>query len=160
MRIDGPTIGTISTIPKASVTKLRDDFAKDLERRVQRFLGPEGSEQRGRMSALVEPLMEDGKLRLDRLPEDAKRELHKLQEAAEGIETMFVKDLLSRMRKTTLAEGKSAMTGMAEDWMDDAISKSIAQSENSMGMAKTVFMSTGERLVQEALGRVSAAAQP
>lgn len=156
MRIDGPAISTISTVPKPNVNRLRDDFARDLEQRVQRFLGAPGSPQRERMEKLVEPLMEDGRLSIDRLPDSAKKELTKLQEAAEGIESLFVKDLLSRMRRTTFSGDKSAMEGMAQDWMDDAVSKSIAQSANSMGVGKTVFMSTGERLVQEALGSISA----
>ena len=134
--------------------KLRPDFSQALEQSMTAKIGL-GNQKNSMLEKAFSPFMEEGKFETDKLPSPAKRELVKLQKAAEDFEAYFVKDLLSKMRPVSLTGEKSPMADMAKDMMDQAISESAAKGNGSLGIAKTVFLSMSKRLVNQAAGEAA-----
>lgn len=70
---------------------------------------------------------------------EIKPALQKLEKAAQGMEQMFVKQLVATMRKAMPgASGDSYATGMYKDMFDDALAESISK-RGDFGLAKQVF---------------------
>jgi hypothetical protein len=149
MRIEGlPT--TLPDAPRVDQRlALRDDFRRALEAKIESFLGEKGSVRRTVLEAAL-PGLGGESLDLNRLPDQAKRDLSRLQGAAEGLEAIFIKDLLSRVRQTSLGEAPSAMANLAKDLMDQAVAEQAAKGSAGLGIARTVFLSTAEPLVRAA----------
>ncbi len=128
---------------------LRSDFQKALQGRMVQIMGAPGTAARAQMEQMFgDALGSDGYLELNKLPARTQHELKKLQTAAEGFETHFVKDLMSKMRQSTMSKEKSQMADMANDMMDQAIGEATAQGASSIGIAKTIFVNMGEQLVR------------
>lgn len=81
----------------------------------------------------------NGQFDIDSLPQSARDALVGLQEASEQLEAIFVKDLLGRMRKSSLSGEESMYSDLAREMFDEQIAKQIASSPNSFGLAKGVF---------------------
>ncbi|MCA0360311.1 MAG: hypothetical protein LCH41_04585 [Armatimonadetes bacterium] len=150
----------LSLNPATSNPKLRADFARTLSDKVQGSMGKPGSEQHTRLEAIYQPLMSDGKIDLEKLPEPAQRELRKLQKASEDFEAFFVKGLMSQMRRVKFGEQDSQVTQFAKDIMDDAMASQTARGSSSIGIGKTVFLSMGETIVKQAIGDMARQPQP
>lgn len=132
---------------------LRKDFASALETRVNGEMGVEDSDRRKLLEKAYVGLLKDGKFDISKLSEKAQIELKKLQVTAEQFESIFVKNLLSQMRQTSLGgEKHSQMEDFARDTMDQAIAERSAQGRGSIGIAKSIFMTMGDHLVHEAVG--------
>jgi Rod binding domain-containing protein len=131
--------------------KIRPDFAKGLQAELRQKLGVKGSETRERMEKIYDSILTNGELDVEKLPKEAVRDIKKLQEASEQFEAFYVKKMLSQMRATTFSKDKSQMMDFAKETMDDAISNEMAKGQGSMGIAKTVFLSQGLRLVQKSI---------
>jgi len=132
-----------------NVKPIRPDFAVGLRQELDRQLGAPGSEIRNKLEASYGSLMTEGKLDLDKLPDKAKADLLKLQKASEDFEGFFVKKLLSQMRSTSFSEKSSPMMDFAKEGMDDAIAGQAAKGRGSIGIARTVFLAQGLRVVQD-----------
>jgi len=137
---------TATKATNVSTGKVRDDFRAALEQTIQ-----------SRMAAADPKTLapfrgEDGRFDVGRLPEEAQRELVRLQGAAEGFESFFVKDLLSKMRPPSMTDKPSAMTNFAKDLMDQAVADSAAKGRGSIGIAKTIFLTMGEQVVRKGIG--------
>ena len=114
---------------------IRPDFAKELQSRLAGFSNP---------AHLIDAPLDD----------QAKRELKKLQGAAEGFESHFVKDLLGQMRKSAFSEKDNPTLGLAKDMMDQQLADQTAKSQHGIGIAKMLFGKMGEQVVRQAAGRI------
>ena len=89
------------------------------------------------------------------LTREIKPELERLKKATQGIESLFVKDLLKIMHKsaeaTKLAKGPG--TEIYQDMMDQALADSVSKN-GSFGLAKSLYNQF------EPLLRAQAAKQP
>lgn len=103
-------------------TRLREDFLGELGRRLGRSIDPKA------------------------LPEPAARELGKLQGACEQFEAVFVKQLLSQMRRTTLAKEAKGYSDMAYDFMDQSVADSVVRGRAGLGIARTLFLDVASKL--------------
>ncbi|MFM9872237.1 MAG: rod-binding protein [Fimbriimonadaceae bacterium] len=140
--------------------KIRPDFAKGLQAELHQKLGKKGTETRDRMEKIYDSILTNGELDIEKLPKEAVRDIKKLQDASEQFEAFYVKKMLAQMRATTFSKDKSPMMDFAKETMDDAISSEMAKGQGSMGIAKTVFLSQGLRLVQQSVAPPSANATP
>jgi Rod binding protein len=142
----------VGTETKSAV---RSDFLKHLETEIDRQLGPDGSTIRSMatqgMQSLIEPTT--GKLDLNRLDDEAERELKRLQTAAEGFEANMMKNVLSQLRKSSFQEKQSPTTEMARDLLDQQAAESAAKGARGLGIATLVFSSAGEQVVRKAAAR-------
>lgn len=136
--------------------KVRPDFVKGLQVELRQKLGMKGTETRDRMEKIYDSILTNGELDMEKMPKEAVRDIKKLQEASEQFEAFYVKKMLSQMRATTFSKDKSPMMDFAKESMDDAISGEMARGQGSMGIAKTVFLSQGMRLVQQAVAQKTA----
>lgn len=132
-----------------NIKPIRADFAAGLRQELDRRLGAPGSEVRARLEAAYGSLITEGKLDLDKLPDKAKADLLKLQKASEDFEGFFVKKLLAQMRSTSFSQKSSPMMDFAKEGMDDAIAGQAAKGHGSIGIARTVFLAQGLRVVQD-----------
>lgn len=128
---------------------IRGDFARDLQNELQHKLGQPNSEIRERLERIYDQVLTDGKFDLSKLPEDAQRDLRKLEKASEQFESFFVKKLLTQMRATSFAPEKGPMMDFAKETMDQAVADEAARGQGSLGIARQVFLSQAVRLVQE-----------
>jgi Rod binding domain-containing protein len=126
-------------------TAIRTDLRLALERRLQGQVEKSVKEQP--FSAI---LNESGSIDLERLSEKDKESLQKLQEASEGLEALFIKDLLGKMRRAGFGEKPDAMEEQIRDWMDEAIADNAAKSPAGVGIARTVFLDAATRVVNQA----------
>lgn len=150
------TKATTDPIPeqgKAEPNRLREDFKSELEKHMTNRLRTAPESIRSAISN------DEGKFDIGRLPEAAQKELTKLQSAAEGFESYFIKDLLSKMRPASLTDEPSSMTNFAKDMMDQAIADSTSKGGASIGIAKTVFISMGEQIAKQGIGTAIISAQ-
>lgn len=138
--------------------RLREDFARGLADQLQPKLGQPGSETRKIMEKAFSPILTDGKIDIEKLPEAAQKELHKLQGASEQFESFFVKKLLSQMRQTSLSQNSTPMMDFAKDTMDQAVADQAAKGQSTLGIAKTVFMAQAATVVQQEMGKRAAEA--
>lgn len=153
-RISGVSPATVqATRQPAATPKVRADFAEALERRVDAFLGKPGSTQREVLDKAYGAFMEDGKFDVEKLPDEAKKELAKLQKASEDFEAHFIKGLMAQMRSVRFSDEDSAMTDFAKETMDQAIAEASARGHGSVGIAKNVFLTMGDQVVRQAVGR-------
>lgn len=138
--------------------RIRPDYGTTLQRSLQTLMGPAGTQQRAAMEKALGALLdgETGKVDLDRLPQEAKDQLLKLQTAAEGFEAVFVKGLLGQMRRTSFSEESSAMGDFAKDTLDQALADQTSKSASSLGIGQTIFNSTAPRIVREAAAKLAA----
>ena len=136
-------------------TKLRGEFKKALESRVNTWMGVPGTAGRQRMEQILSSLMDKqtGKLDLSKLDDQTRAELKKLQGAAEGFESTFVKQLIGEMRKSSFAEKDSAGMGLAKDLIDQQIADSTAKGPHGLGIAQMVFSTMGEQVVRKAAAK-------
>lgn len=84
-------------------------------------------------------------IRLDNIVKDvllgaaAQPAVKKLEKAAEGFEKVFLKDLISAMRKTTATfSDESYTTGMYRDMLDDAFAEAAAK-KGSFGISQEIM---------------------
>jgi hypothetical protein len=145
------TLGTPTTaVPRPSI---RADFKQELERKLEGWLGLPGTPQRAKVESLVEGMLTEPDAQgvrhfnLDNLSKEKQFELQKLQKACEDFETVFVKGLLSQMRRTSFAEETGPMGQMAKDFLDQEVAASVSRSRNTIGIAKTVFIDMAQRAV-------------
>ena len=139
--------------------EIRGDFEAALEKKVNGFLNVPDDNRRAVLHKAYGEYMTDGKFDLDKIPEQAKRELAKLQKAAEDFEAHFIKDLMSHMRAVRFGDEDSPMTSFAKDTMDQAVAETTARGRGSIGIAQNVFMSMGDHVVRQVVGNVSAPKQ-
>lgn len=132
-----------------NISRLRADFARPLAQTFNQHLGTEGSEVRTRLESAYGSILTNGELDLEKLPEKARLDLAKLQKSSEEFEGFFIKQLLSKMRSTSFAPESSPTMDFARDTMDQAIAEASARNTQSIGIAKTVFLSQGLRIVQD-----------
>ena len=123
---------------------IRADFAQELQSRLDTV---------SKIAGLT-------KLDPNQLDDQAKHELKKLQGAAEGFESHFVKDLLGQMRKSAFSEKDQPTMGMAKDLMDQQLADQTAKSQHGIGIAKMLFGKMGEQVVRQAVGRQRIATDP
>ena len=148
-------LATSATAKTATAPRpeLRKDFREELERRLEGWLGRPGTPQRATVEGLVEGILGEpdasGKRHVDltKLQSEKLNELARLQKASEDFEAVFVKGMLSQMRRTSMSEDTGPMGEMAKDFMDQAVAESVAQSRGSLGIAKTVFVEMAQRVV-------------
>lgn len=138
--------------------RLREDFARGLVNQLQPKLGQPGTEMRKVMEKALSPILTKGQIDLEKLPEAAQKELHKLQEASEQFESFFVKKLLSQMRQSSFVKDSTPMMDFAKETMDQAVADQAAKGKSTLGIAKTVFMAQAASLVQQHLGNQDAQA--
>lgn len=147
------SVGAVPAQAKAKAS-LREDFRKALEERLDGWLGKPGTERRAKIESTVSALLSepsaDGRrtLDLDRISDEKKTELMKLQKASQDFEAIFVKGLLAQMRRSSFAEEPTPMAEIAKDMMDQAVAESVSRSGNSIGIAKTVFLDMAQRIVK------------
>lgn len=138
---------------------LRADFAKELETRMGGWMGEKGTEKRAFLEKAANAYLNPDKSGIDlsKLPKRTQEDLAKLQGAAEGIEAIFVKKLLSQMRSASFLDEKSRpMADMAKDMMDQAIAEQSAKSRSTVGIARLVFLDTAQTMVRAAIAANSA----
>lgn len=82
------------------------------------------------------------------LKPEAQSELKKLQDAAEQVESIFVKQLMSTMRQSAMAEKPQGMSELAYDFMDDSVAKSVSRSRGTFGLAEGIFLATAVPIAQ------------
>lgn len=138
--------------PKVPQTKVRPDFSRALQAQAESKLGKPGSDKRAKMDEIFKPFMTNGKVDLDKLPQEAQAELTKLQKASEDFEAFFIKGLLSKMRSASFVKDDSQMTNFAKDMMDQSIAEASSKGHGSLGIAKTVFLNMGGQIVDKAVG--------
>lgn len=80
-----------------------------------------------------------GSFKFEQLPNSVKKALLGLQDASEQLEAIFVKDLLSKMRQSSMSTEDSMYSDLAREMFDEQIAKQISSSPNSFGLAKSVF---------------------
>lgn len=152
-------VSTITAKPQESAkhrVEVRSDFRHALEQKLESWLGRPGTPERARVENFVKHLMTEPDLRgvrhldLSKLDDKKVAELKKLQKASEDFEAVFVKGLLAQMRKSSFSEDIGPMGDMAKDMMDQALAESLSKSQNSVGIAKTVFIDMAQRIVRTA----------
>ena len=140
----------IAKAGRSDSLSLKPDFQQALTAKLESWLGKPGSASRARIERVVEHLLtkpDAAGLRhidLDGLPLDQRAKLKKLEKAAQDFEAIFVKQLLSQMRQSSFSEEIGPMGDMAKDMMDQAIAESASRGRNSIGIAKTVFLSMAQ----------------
>lgn len=142
-------------------TGLRDSFKQIVKEEFRAIIGPENASGRQHMEKAFEGLMDSSTKELDlgSLPEKTQRDLKSLSESAEGFESIFVKGLLTQMRKSSFAEKEGPYGDLAKDFMDQAIAEQTASTGGGMGLASTIFRSMAPRLLREAPGLAAKAAE-
>lgn len=133
---------------------LRDDFAHELETRMSGWMGEKGTEKRAFLEKAANAYLNPDKSGIDltKLPKRTQEDLAKLQSAAEGIEAIFVKKLLSQMRSVSFLDEKSGpMADFAKDMMDQAIAEQSAKGHSTVGIARLVFLDTAQTMVRTAI---------
>lgn len=140
-------------LEKTPATDLRSDFKSHLEKRLTNEIRAMSEQPNNLAKEIFDRFLTDGEFDYEKLPNQAKRELVKLENAAEDFEAYFIKGLLQKMRATSFSEEDSQMTQLAKDMMDDAISKTTAQSGSSVGIAKTVFEMMSDRVVKSTVAQ-------
>ncbi len=126
---------------------LRFDLKKSLEDRLQ---GQLGDRFKANPQAFEKILNEAGKIDLGKLDPKDLKDLEKLQQASEGLEAIFIKDILGRMRRSGFGEKPSPMEEQIKDWMDSTMAETASQSPAGMGLAKTIFLDSAQRVVNQA----------
>lgn len=84
----------------------------------------------------------------------AKPAMERLHKSAEGFEAVFIKDLLSAMRKSMPTSTQSFTTGMIQDMFDDALSKTAAQ-KGDFGLANTMYKSLSPAAMAQEFDRLN-----
>lgn len=131
---------------------LRDDFKKILKEEFRGILGSEKSPARADMEKAFAALLDGSTKELDlaNLPEKTLKDLKGLADSAESFEAVFVKGLLTQMRKSSFSEKQGPYGEMARDFMDQALAEQTASSSGGLGLASSVFRSMAPTLLREA----------
>lgn len=135
---------------------LNPEFQRALTAKLESWLGKPGSANRARIERAVEHLLAEPDaagirhIDLDSLPLDMRAKLKKLEKAAQDFEAIFVKQMLSQMRQSSFSEEIGPMGDMAKDMMDQALAESASKGRNSIGIAKTVFLSMAQNVARSA----------
>jgi Rod binding domain-containing protein len=79
--------------------------------------------------------------------QDQRTQLQRLQGAAEQFEAVFVKRLVSEMRKSFMPSS-GPMADLANEQLDESLSKSLAEGPTGFGLARSVFLSTAEAFMR------------
>lgn len=88
--------------------------------------------------------------------DQARPALRKLEKATEGMEKVFLKDLLGQMRKTMgIGSGDSYSTTMVRDMLDDALADTMSQ-RGDFGIAKQLYDNTAPQLIRAEMARIKA----
>lgn len=151
-----PSAAALPPTTAPSHSGLRGDFAQALEVRLSGWLGDSDSERFARLKPLVGPFLSEGdapRLSVEKLPKETLDQLVKLQRATEGIESIFVKQILGQLRQTTLGPKKSQMHDMALDMMDQAVADQAAKDRAGIGLAKSLFIDTAQTIVRSAVAQ-------
>lgn len=75
---------------RPAVSRLRDDFATELNRRISAEMGPRGSERRARMEDMLRPFLnERGEFDVNKLATAEQADLRRLQKASEDFEAFL-----------------------------------------------------------------------
>lgn len=149
---------TTATAPlgatKARETALKKEFANELSQKIDAWIGAPGTSHRKAMEQRVAPLLgepdDSGVRRFDlaSLGDEKVAELKRLEKAAEDFEAIFIKGLLTQMRRSSFAEKTEGMGEMATDLMDQAVAESVSRGKGSLGIAQTIFIDMAQRLVK------------
>jgi len=85
------------------------------------------------------------------LQQKAAPELKKLQKATDGFETVFVKKLLSEMRKGVkeISFGDSTGSEVYQDLMDQAVSESVSKG-GTLGIGKLLYKQFAPQIIAQA----------
>lgn len=85
------------------------------------------------------------------LADGAKPELAKLKKATDGFETMFVKKLLTEMRKGVkeVSFGDSTGSEVYQDLMDQAVAESVSKG-GSLGIGKILYKQFAPQIIAQA----------
>lgn len=83
----------------------------------------------------------------------AKPKLAELKKATDGIESIFVKNLLSEMQKGTHAFGESAGADIYQDLMNQAISESIGK-RGTLGISQMLYKQLAPRMLAQAEAQI------
>lgn len=84
---------------------------------------------------------------------DAQKDLRKLEKATQGVEQLFVKQLLTQMRKMAPTPGGDSYDmEMYRDMMDDALAESISK-RGGFGISKQLEDMMKPALIREAFAR-------
>ncbi len=156
MKVALTNLATVGEPVKAQAGRLKEEFRKELEARLDGWLGKPGTERRAKIEEKVSALLSEpdveGRRRfeIEKLGEDKMNELVKLQRASQDFEAIFVKGLLAQMRRSGFAEESTPMGDMAKDMMDQAVSESVSRSKGSIGIAKTIFIDMAQRIARAA----------
>lgn len=149
MRIGAATSALVKS-PQVGASQLRDDFKKELQAKLEGWIGKPGSERRAQIEKSIAPLLDqEGGFDLEKIGEEKSRELLKLQKASQDFEAIFVKGLLAQMRKSSFAEDSGPMADIAKDMMDQAVAESVSRSGGSIGIAKTIFVDMAQRIIKD-----------
>ncbi|MCW5936824.1 MAG: hypothetical protein KIT11_05920 [Fimbriimonadaceae bacterium] len=151
-RIEGTLSGPIGAA-RNSGPELRSDFRQSLETALNGWLGQVSRSPIVGAAKAVEQVASGGKLDLSKLSETTRRDLVKLQSAAEGLEGFFIKGLLEQAQKVKFVEDKSPMGDFARDLMNQAVADAVAKRAPGLGMAKMVFVQTAGQIVKSAASR-------
>lgn len=98
-------------------------------------------------------------MRIDKALESALAAAHaapqvaKLRKATQGVEQIFLKQLLSQMRQSSLNGEESYGMGMYKDMMDDALAGAVSK-RGDFGVAKQLQGQLEPILMQQELGRI------
>lgn len=84
----------------------------------------------------------------------------KLKKATQDLEAIFMKDLLSAMRKTVMHEAKGSSFGseMYQDLFDQALSESTSKS-GTLGISRTIYDQMAPHAIRAAWARAQAEAK-
>ena len=144
----------IAKAGRSDSLSLNPEFQRALTAKLESWLGKPGSANRARIERAVEHLLTKPDatgarhIDLDGLPLDMRAKLKKLEKAAQDFEAIFVKQMLSQMRQSSFSEEIGPMGDMAKDMMDQAIAESASQGRNSIGIARTVFLSMAQNVAR------------
>ncbi|MBS1713400.1 MAG: hypothetical protein JST30_03600 [Armatimonadetes bacterium] len=149
----------VNTESGSKEASLRPEFRRLLEQRLNGWVGEAGSERRRTVAKQAGPYLDErGGFDLETLPEGTKRELAKLEKASEGIEAIFVRQLLAQMRRISYdGKPKNGMSQFATDTMDQAVADQTSKGRSSIGIAQIVFLDNAQNLVKSAVAAASQA---
>lgn len=135
--------------------QIRRDFAQAIEKGLSDEIELARKSGSNKLDEILKPYLVDGKFDIDSLPQKAKLELERLENAAEDFEAYFIKSLMAKMRTASLSAEDSPMTGLAKDMMDTAVAEAASQGHSSIGIAKEVFVTMADRVIKTSVRNLS-----
>lgn len=132
---------------RAKSEVVRTESKMDLQRRLEKENGavrivrpdPRPEPHRGPIKPLTEADLND----------DQKAQIQKLKKATEQIEAIFVKDLLSQMRRGVSGQEKGdAMGDMAKDMMDQAVADDFGRT-GGIGIGRMLYRNLADAYLKQ-----------